>query len=50
VHEKLDMATTISVGAGRLAPNCENTSVNTGTTNSMMMDTTTKATTITAIG
>ncbi len=45
-----DIAITTSVGAGRLAPKDENTSLKAGITKIMMMATTTKATTMTATG
>ena len=48
--KKSDRAITISVGAGRSAPKLEKTSLNAGTTNSMITATTMKATISTAIG
>ena len=45
-----DTAITIIVGPGRSAPNDWNTSLKAGTTNSMITETTMKATTITEVG
>ncbi len=44
------MAITISVGAGRSAPKLENTLLNSGITNSIITETTSPATTTTAVG
>ena len=50
VTKKSEMVITISVGVGRSAPKLVNTCLNAGITQTMMIQTTTMATTMTEIG